>query len=41
MAAIEAKFASRCGMCDEMIEEGDLVVVIDDEWVHAHHEEED
>lgn len=33
-----AGFASRCGMCDGDIEEGDEIVRLEDEdeWVHKH-----
>lgn len=39
-AAVEATFRSRCGVCDEPIEEGDAIVCVDDEWIHEHCEEE-
>jgi hypothetical protein len=34
MTAIEAGHDSRCGVCDEPIRKGDLIVVVDDEWCH-------
>lgn len=36
--AVAAEFGSRCGMCDDDIEEGDEIVRLDDEdeWVHKH-----
>lgn len=32
---IEARHTSRCGICDDEIAEGELIVNLDDEWVHA------
>jgi hypothetical protein len=40
MAAVEAKRAGRCGVCQQPIEEGDRIVCVDDEWVHEECEEE-
>jgi hypothetical protein len=39
VAAVEAGHRSRCGLCDEWIEVGDLIVVVDDEWCHEGCEE--
>lgn len=32
---VKASFESRCGLCDGSIAEGDDIVKVDDEWVHA------
>jgi membrane protein implicated in regulation of membrane protease activity len=33
--AVKASFDGRCGICQSAIEEGELIVKADDEWVHA------
>lgn len=33
--AIPARHPGRCGACDDEIGEGELIVNVDDEWVHA------
>jgi hypothetical protein len=33
--AIEATRSTRCGICEDQIVEGELIVNVDDEWVHA------
>ena len=33
--SITARFPSRCGLCDELIYEGDEIEQIDDEWCHS------
>jgi len=35
LLSIRAQRRTRCGMCDGMIEEGDPIVKVDDEWVHS------
>lgn len=35
MEPMTARRRSRCGACDELIEEGDEIVCVDDEWIHA------
>ena len=40
MTAIPAKYRSRCGICDEWIEPGDLIVYVDDEPCHERCEDE-
>jgi hypothetical protein len=32
---VEATHNSRCGLCDGAINEGEVIVKVDDEWVHA------
>lgn len=38
---MEATYRSRCGICDEMIEEGDEIIEVDGEWIHAKCADED
>lgn len=40
MSAVEATRVSQCGSCQELIQPGDRIVVVDDEWVHEHCEDE-
>ncbi|MCW3018626.1 MAG: hypothetical protein JWN10_934 [Solirubrobacterales bacterium] len=35
MKPIPASYDSTCGLCDGLIGEGDEIVCVDDEWVHA------
>jgi hypothetical protein len=37
----EATHSGRCGLCDLCINEGEEIVGVDDEWVHADCAEED
>lgn len=32
---VRAAYASRCGICDERIEEGDEIEKYEDEWCHS------
>ena len=34
MTAVEAQFESRCSACGEVIDVGDPIVAVDDEWIH-------
>lgn len=35
MRTFEARFAGRCGVCDEAIRTGDLIGYVEDETAHA------
>jgi len=35
MPIIYATYESRCGICDDVIEEGDAIESFEDEWCHA------
>lgn len=35
LLAIRARWRGPCGLCEALIEEGDPIVYVDDEWVHA------
>lgn len=35
LQVIAAGYESRCTICEEEIAEGDAIVHLDDEWVHA------
>lgn len=35
MKPICATYAGRCALCDEQIEEDDLIVSVEGEWAHA------
>lgn len=34
-SVVRAAHASRCGVCEDAIEEGDRIVLLDGSWVHA------
>jgi hypothetical protein len=35
LRVIEATYSSRCGLCDDVIKDGDDIVQLSGEWVHA------
>ncbi len=35
MKPIPAAYEGRCALCDDRIHDGDEIVRVDDEWVHA------
>lgn len=35
MKPILSAYMSRCQLCEKTVEEGDPIVKVDDEWVHA------
>lgn len=41
MKPVDATHNGRCGLCDLAINEGEAIVKVDDEWVHADCAEDD